>query len=88
MIRRARFTDDLLRESDDALRVVVGLLDDVAPTPRPGPSSALDLHLALGLLDQIYAVESGRERGDAGGLHQALRIERDRLAESTDPGVR
>ena len=64
MIQRAPLSHELLQDSDDALRTVVGLLDDVAPARRGSVSSPLDLHLAIALLDRIYEIESASEPAD------------------------
>lgn len=63
MIQRAPLSHDLLQDSDDALRAVVGLLDDVAPVPGPSNPSPLDLHLAIAVLDRIYEFESASDPG-------------------------
>jgi len=87
VIRPSPLSPDLLRESDDALKAVVGILDDVSP-PRRGPSaSPLDLHLALGLLDRIYALESAADADDPGAFRRALRAEYARFDDPTDPRV-
>lgn len=63
MVQRAPLSHDLLHDSDDTLRTVVGLLDDVAPTRHGTAASPLDLHLAIAVLDRIYEIESAREPG-------------------------
>ncbi len=86
MIQRSPLSNDLLLESDDALRTVVGLLDDVAPV-RQGPSSSpLDLHLALAILDRIYEME-GDSASHVADARRALEAEYDRFADSVDAVV-
>lgn len=84
MIRPSPLSPDLLRESDDALKTVVGLLDDMAPPLRGPGASPLDLHLALGLLDRIYALESAADAGDPEGFRRALEAEYARFDDPAD----
>lgn len=83
MIRRAPLSLDLLQESHDALKAVVGILDDVSPALRGPRSTPLDLHLALGLLDRIYALESAVDAEDPVAFRRAMRDEYTRFE---DPG--
>ena len=73
-MKRFGLSRELLRESDDALRTILGLLDDVAPVPADGMSSALDIHLALGALEDLYADESAAPaHGDPGRFRRVVR---------------
>lgn len=87
MIQRAPLSPSLLQESHDALTAVMGLLDDVAPLLRGPGASPFDLHLALGLLDRIYALESAVDAEDAVALRRALRDEYSRFDDPADTRV-
>lgn len=60
MTGRRRISRFLLQDSEDALRRVSGLLDDAPATVAPG-ASPFDLHMALGMLDRIYELESAAD---------------------------
>ena len=73
MKRRFGISRELLRESDDALRSILGLLDDVVPATIDGVASSLDIHLALGALDELYAGERDESASKSGGFRAAVR---------------
>ncbi|NNK62878.1 MAG: hypothetical protein HKO98_06665 [Gemmatimonadetes bacterium] len=73
MKRRFRLSRELLRESDDALRSILGLLEDVVPVTIDGTANALDIHLALGALDELYADDREASATDKGGFRAAAR---------------
>lgn len=83
MIQRPPLARHLLEDSEDALRTVSGLLDDASPTFGAGASS-LDLHMALGLLDRIYELESAP---DADRFGRALRSEFGTVGDSPERRV-
>lgn len=64
MIQRPPLSPYLLQDSDDALRTVAGLLEDVSP-PHGSGASSLDLHMALGLLDRVYEIEAAADAPDS-----------------------
>ena len=72
MKRRFGISRELLRESDDALRSILGLLDDVVPATADGVASSLDIHLALGALEELYADERGERPVQIRGLRAAV----------------
>jgi hypothetical protein len=63
VIQRAPLSHELLQDSNDTLRTVVGLLDDVAPQLDGPASSPLDIHLAIAVLDRMYEIESASKPG-------------------------
>lgn len=73
MKRRFGLSRELLRESDDALRSILGLLEDMVPVTVDGTVDALDIHLALGALDELYAVERDARAHDVKGFRSAAR---------------
>lgn len=84
MIQRAPLSHELLQDSNDALRTVVGLLDDVAP-PRDGtPTSPLDIHLAIAVLDRMYEIESESEPGTRARFRPAIGLAFDRAINPAD----
>jgi hypothetical protein len=74
----------LLQDSDDALRTVVGLLDDVAPDLAGPAASPLDLHLAIAILDRIYELESASEPGGVSRFRRSVGTESDRFFNTAD----
>lgn len=55
MIRHRRLSRHLLEDSEDALRRVAAMLDDALS------ASPFDLHMALGMLDRVYELESAAD---------------------------
>lgn len=88
MIQRSPLSDDLLLESDDTLRTVVGLLDDVAPVRHGPAASPMDLHLALAILDRIYEIEGEGPPSDVADFRRAVDAEYDRFVDSAGSEVR
>jgi hypothetical protein len=76
----------LLEDSDDALRTVVGLLDDVAPECEGQAPSPLDLHLAIAILDRVYEIQSTGELGDVSDFRRSLGAACDRFTDPADTG--
>ncbi len=84
MIQRAPLSHELLQDSNDALRTVVGLLDDVAP-PRDGTAtSPLDIHLAIAVLDRMYEIESEGEPGTSARYRSSVGPSFDRFNNPAD----
>lgn len=84
MIQRAPLSPELLQDSDDTLRAVVGLLDDVAPARRGPGASPLDLHLAIAVLDRIYEIESADDPGTLARFRSSVGAEFDRFINPAD----
>lgn len=74
MIQPPPLARHLLEHSEDALRTVSGLLDDASPAHGSGPSS-FDLHMALGLLDRIYELESAADAPESTRFGRVLKSE-------------